>query len=136
MTSVQSPSVLVQPNQFLLGGYDIKITYETTSIVGVPQLTYQDRSQTLNFRGDQIRTEQTQLGQMVTVNLSSNLQVIGSVETLSLLIPAIGLSATTREAPMETIAIFSLRSPVVKIPGQSQHYMTLCLSGTANQLDF
>lgn len=76
MTSAQP--VLVQPNQFDLGSYDTGITYSTTSFVGVPQLTYKDRVQTLNFRGEQIQTERTQLGQMVTVNLSSNPQAIGS----------------------------------------------------------
>jgi len=31
MTSLQSQPVLVQPNQFLLAGYGIEISYETTS---------------------------------------------------------------------------------------------------------
>jgi hypothetical protein len=134
MTSVQP--VLVRPNQFRLGGYDTEIAYDTTSIIGVPQLTYKTRSQTLNFRGDQIQTEQTQLGQMVTVHLSNNPQAIGVVETLTLLIPTINLSLETKEGSIQTIAILNLRSPQVKILGQSQNYMTLCLSGIASQVDF
>ena len=143
MTSAQPQLVLLQPNQFLLGGYDIEINYETTSIAAVPQLIYKDRSQTLNFRGDQIRVEQTQLGEMVTVTLNRNLPETGADETLTLLIPAISVLSTTKTASIKTTAIFSLRrdaaskeSPRAKIPGQSQTYLTLCLSGTANQIDF
>jgi hypothetical protein len=143
MTSVQIQPVLVQPNQFLLGGYDIEVNFETTSITAVPQLIYKNRSQTLNFRGDQICIEQTQLGEMVTVTLNRNLPGTGADETLTLLIPAISLLSTTKTAPIQTIAIFSLRrdasskeSPTVKIPGQSQNFMSLCLFGTANQIDF
>jgi ribosomal protein L19 len=143
MTSDQTKPILVQPNQFLLGGFDIEINYETTSIAGVPQLIYKDRSQTQNFRGEQIRIEQTQLGQMVTVTLKRDLPETGADETLTLLVPAITLLSTTKTASTRTIAIFSLRrdassqeSPVLKIPGQSQNYMTLCLAGTANQIDF
>jgi hypothetical protein len=136
MTLAQEQPVLVQPNQFVLGGYDISITYETTSFAGVPQLTYKDRSQTLNFRGEQIQIEKTQLGEMVSVTLNRNLPATGASETLALLIPAITVSSVTKEAPLQTTAIFSLRSPLAKIPGQSQSYMTLCLAGTATQIDF
>jgi hypothetical protein len=136
MTSTQLQPVFVQPNQFLLGGYDIEINYETTSIAAVPQLIYKDRSQTLNFRGDQIRIEQSQLGELVTVTLNCNLTETGADETLTLLIPAISVLSTTRTASIRTIAIFNLRLPTAKIPGQSQNYMTLYLSGTANQIDF
>lgn len=136
MTSVKPQPILVQPNQFLLGGHDTEITFSTTSFTGVPRLTYKDRSRTLNFSGEEIRIERTQLGQMVTVNLSSNSQAFGTVETLTLLIPSISVPIETKTGPIQTIAIFSLRSPMVKIPGQSQTYMTLCLAGTAEQVDF
>lgn len=136
MTSVQPQPVLVQPNQFLLGGYDTAITYETTSVAGVPNLIYKDRSQTLNFGREQIQMEQTQLGQMVTVNLSRNLPAIGAVESLTLLIPTINVPLETRTGLIQTIAVFSLRSPLVKKIGQSQTYRTLCLSGTAQHIDF
>lgn len=132
MTSTQP--IIVQPNVFELGGYNTQISYSTTSSTGVPELIYTNRGETLNFRGEQIRTEQTQLGQMVTVNLSSSLQGISPVESLSLLIPMVNLPADNRQGSIQMIAIFSLRSPA--IPGQSQNYMTLCLSGTASQIDF
>ncbi len=136
MTSVQAQPVLVQPNQFLLKGYDIEISYETTSFTGTPRFLFTRQGQTLNFSGKEIQVENTQLGQIVTVQLSSNQKAANTSETLSLLIPAISVPATTKTAPIQTIAIFSQRSPQVKIAGQSQMYMTVNLSGTANQIDF
>lgn len=133
MTSTQR--ILVQPNVFELGGYNTQISYSTTSITGVPQLTYTNRGQTLSFSGSEIHTEQTQLAQIVTVSLSSNL-AIGNFESLNLLIPTISLPLDSKQGSIQTIAVFSLREPLVKQIGQSQTYMTLCLSGTAQQIDF
>lgn len=133
MTSTQR--ILVQPNVFELGGYNTQISYSTTSFTGIPQLTYTNRGQTLSFSGAEIQTEQTQLGQIVTVSLSSNL-AIGNFESLSLLIPTISLPLDSKQGSIQTIAVFSLRSPLVKQSGQSQSYMTLCLFGTAQQVDF
>jgi hypothetical protein len=136
MTSVQSQPVLVQPNQFLLAGYGIEISYETTSFTGTPRFSFTRQGQTLNFSGGEIQAENTQLSQMVTVHLNGNQKAANTVETVTLLIPTISVLSTTRTAPMQTIAIFSLRSPQVKIAGQSQTFMTVNLSGTANQIDF
>jgi hypothetical protein len=125
---------IVQPNLFELEGYNTQITYSTTSsIAGVPQLSYKNRGQTLNFRGDDIRIEQTQLGQMVTVNLSEK-PTSEVLETLTLLIPIVNLPSTSPERAVQTTAIFS---QIVKgIKAQVQTYMTLCLAGKAKQVAF
>lgn len=135
MTSAQVQPVL-EPNQFLLSGDGIRISYETTSFTSTPRFSIIRGSQTLNFVGEEIHAEQTQLGRMVTVNLSGNQKAVGTVETLTLLVPAITVPATTKSAPMQAIAIFSTRSTLVKTPGQSQTYMSVNVSGTANQIDF
>jgi hypothetical protein len=162
MTSVQLKP-LVEPNQYFLQGYDIGISYETTSFTGTPRFSYTRQGQTLNFVGEEIQTEQTQLGLLATVNLSGTmkatvagekiqaeqtqanlmgtvdlsgtLKATGATETLTLLIPTIMVNPFT-PSPIQTIAIFNLQSPPIKIPGQSQTYMTVYLSGTANQIDF
>lgn len=110
--------ILIQANLFDLGGYNTQISYSTTSITGVPQLTYTNRGQTLSFSGSEIQTEQTQLGQIVTVSLSSNL-AFGNFESLSLLIPTISLPLDSKQGSIQTIAVFSLRKPLVKQSGQS-----------------
>jgi hypothetical protein len=136
MQSTQLQPTLVKPNQFLLTGYDVEISYETTSFTGTPRFSLTRQGQTLNFTGEEIQTERSQLGQMVTVNLSDNLRAIGVVETLTLLIPSITVLSTTKTAPIQTIAIFNRQSPQIKIAGQSQTYMAVSLAGTANQLNF
>jgi hypothetical protein len=136
MTSIQSQPSLVKPNQFILGGYDIEISYETTSFTGTPRFSLTRQGQTLNFSGEEIQTEHTQLGHMVTVSLSSSLKATETIETLTLLVPTVSLLSATKTSPIQTVAIFSLRSPQIKIAGQSQTYMTVYLSGTANQIDF
>lgn len=132
---ISTQPILIQPNLFELEGYNTQISYSTTSITGVPQLTYSNQAQTLSFSGSEIQTEQTQLGQIVTVSLSSNL-AIGNFESLSLLIPTVSLPLDSKQGSIQTIAVFSLRKPLVKHSSQSQTYMTLCLSGTAQQIDF
>jgi hypothetical protein len=124
---------IVQPNLFVLQGYNTQITYSTTSIVGVPQLTYTNRGQTLNFRGNEIQMEQTQLGQMVTVNLSDN-PASEILETLTLLIPIVNLLPESKETAIQTTAIFSQIIKPTK--AQVQTYRTLCLAGTAQQVAF
>ena len=133
---VTAQAVVVQPNLFELEGYNSRISYSTTSIVGVAELTFVNRGETFSFRGDQLRVEQTQLGQMVTVVLNNNPQAIGSVETLTLMIPAITVPSDSRQADMQTVAMLSLRTPRMKSSHQSQFYMPLCLAGTARQIDF
>jgi hypothetical protein len=125
-------SISIQPNVFNLQGYNTEILF-SGSITGAPQLTYTDRGQTLSFSGSEILAEESQLGKMVTVSLSDEL-ALGDFESLTLLIPTINLTADNRESPVQTIAIFNRRSRVKS--GQSQTYMTLCLSGTAQQVDF
>ena len=93
-------------------------------------------TQAVNDTPPQLKVERTQLGRMVTVTLNSNPLAIGSVETLTVMIPAISVPADSRQADMQTVAMFSLRTPQVKCSRQSQFYMPLCLAGTARQIDF
>ncbi len=136
MQSAKPQSTLIQPNQFLLKGYDIEISYETTSFTGTPRLSLTRQDQTLNFTGEEIKAERSQLGQMITVNLDDNLRTVDIVETLTLLIPTINVLSTTKTAPIQTLAIFNRQLRQIKTAGQSQTYMTVYLSGTANQIDF
>ena len=119
--------IMVTPNSFQLHGYDISVSYDTTSATGDARLTYTRRGETFNFRGEQIRVSRTPLGQMVTVDLEA--------ELFSLVIPPMKLSPATRKGEMETIAMLSSH-PSHKVQGQLQMYMALCLTGTAESLSF
>jgi hypothetical protein len=128
-------AVVVQPNVFELEGYNTQISYSSTSFTGVAELTYVSRGVTLKFRGDEIRTERNHLGQMLSVRINGNATAIGPVESLSLIIPQMTLSAETRQGDIQTVAMLSLRSVPGKLPGQTQ-YLPLCVAGIARQVDF
>lgn len=123
-------SALIQPNLFTLQGYQTQITYATTSITGVSQFTYTNGAETVNFRGEEIVVEETQLGQLVSVVLPES----RAFETLTLLIPVIHLPQECQESALQTTAILSRRVKVQA--GQAQSYLPLALAGTAQQVSF
>jgi hypothetical protein len=130
---MMTTQAIVQPNLFELQGYNTEINYSTTSILGVPQLTYTNRGKTFNFRGDDIQFEQTQLGQMVTVDLTEN-PASEILETLTLLVPIVNLPSTAPKRAIQTTAVFS--QIVKSTKAQVQTYMPLCLAGIARQVAF
>lgn len=118
----------VTPNSFQLRGYDIGVSYDTTSFTGEARLAFTRRGETLKFSGEQIRVDRTPFGQMmVTVELQE--------ELFTLMIPVMQLPAATKKGELETIAVLSTHS-AHKALGQVQRYMALCLSGSAESLSF
>lgn len=136
MTNQQPVLNRLQPNLFELQGYDVQITYSTTSITGVPQFNYSRGDQNRSFSGSEIQAAETGFGQSVTVVLQNN-QADEGVETLTLLLPTVQLSSS-REIPIQTLAILSRTFIFVNpsAPAQLQTYSTLSLSGTAQLVDF
>ena len=122
------------------GEYDVmlngvQIHYSATSIAGVPLLTYQANEQTRSFRGDEIRVQQTELGDTVTVTL----EVVPDLHTvtLTLLIPAVnvGKDNASRIATqaIRTTSRTSIGGPRL-VQGQIQLYEALALEGTAKSV--
>src|SRR3989442_1009713 len=99
-----------QPNLFNLTGRHLHITYATSGIDGQPHFTYQDAHQTLNFRGDQIRAVECDLGMLVSVSIVRS--VDSGSTSFSLLVPRIVLDGTTpaqiRTEGITTIHRFSI----------------------------
>jgi hypothetical protein len=133
--SNSQPDLQLQPNEFRLQGYDIQITYSTTSFGGQPQFSYSDRVENRSFSGDEIVEEDTGLGRMVTVQLKNNAADEG-LESVTLLIPVVQLTER-KPLPIQTLAILS-KQAVFMAPGTSQlqSYNSVCLSGTAEFLTF
>jgi hypothetical protein len=126
----------VIPNQYVLQGGRLHISYSTTGLDGQPHFSYQNGNQALNFRGDEIRTVGTEAGTLVTV--TTQMTIDSGSTTLSVLIPRVNLDAT-QEAPIHTQAIvarhkFSL--PSLFSIGQIDTYNFKGLSGTASLVDF
>ncbi len=122
----------LEPNLFELQGYDAQIVYSTSSIKGIPQLSYFTRDQERTFSGEDIQSEETGFGRSVTV-LLQNGAADEPIESLTLLLPIVQLSSQVRELPIQTLAILSRRAVFVNpnAPLQLQTYDTLSLSGTA-----
>ena len=125
-----------EPNLFVLQGVeqkyrDVNITYSTTGFIGQPILNYEDSNGTRSFIGDEIRTQETEIGTTVTVTLEAvpDLRVV----TLTLLVPEINLDGSPRE--FETIAIRTTHKTTIGGPGlikgAVQSYEVIDLNGTA-----
>lgn len=127
----------LEPNLFELQGYDIQITYSTSSIKGVPQFTFLGRGRELTFSGSDIKAEETGLGRSVTVILENGASD-APIESLTLLLPFVQVSSSVKELQIQTLAIFSRTALFVipTSPAQFQTYDTVNLSGSAKLVQF
>jgi hypothetical protein len=122
-----------QPNHFELAGGYTQITYDTTSITGQALFHYQDQERDLNFTGDDISSQDTDIGTLVTVTL----EVIPDLHTLTLtlLVPQINLP-DGNESPFSTLAILTTHHTSIGGPrlveGPLQTYEVVTLQGTAS----
>jgi len=127
----------VTPNLFHLGGHHLHVTYATTGIAGQPTLTYQDLHHSTAFRGNQIRTVESDLGMLVSVALRV-MPDVGST-LFSLLIPRMRISPTS-VAPVHTYGITTVHSTPFAVPesiqGQLDTYTITNLQGTAQAVVF
>jgi hypothetical protein len=126
-----------RPNRYVLkGGYEAQLTYETTSITGEPQLQYGDEKYQVTKRGDEIRSQELEIGTLVSIELEavSDARVV----ELSLLVPAVNLDDGTAE--VETVAVVTTERTSIGGPGlvtgQLQTYEAQNLSGTAELVAF
>lgn len=126
-----------QPNLFELAGEYTQITYSTTSITGQPQFHYQDQQRDVNVAGEDIRSQDTEIGTQITVTL----EVIPDLHTLTvtLLVPRINLGGGT-ESPLSTLAILTTHRTSIGGPdlveGQLKTYEAVALEGTARLVQF
>ena len=119
------------PNVYQLAGDGIQITYTMSNSNGQDQLDYQDAQGSRTFTGNQINSERSPLGTLVTVFLVRTVDT-GST-TLTLAVPGVNLGTTT-EQPIETFAVvttnlFSILE--MHKPRQTQVYQVSALQGTA-----
>lgn len=130
-----------EPNLFSLQGVgpkhkDVQISYSTSSITGQPLFNYKDSRGTHGFKGDEIRTQETETGTMVTVTLENIPDF--RVTKLTLLVPAINLNGSAKE--FNTIAIRTTSKNTIGGPrlvkGAVQSNEVINLKGTASSVVF
>jgi hypothetical protein len=59
------------PNHFALAGEETQITYDASTDAGEPQLTYDGQYGSQTIAGDELRTEESALGRLVTAHLGA-----------------------------------------------------------------
>ena len=134
-STVNAPAPIKQPNLFEVSGYGIQVTYSTTSLNGQPQFNYQDAHQSKLFIGDQILTEATEIGTLVSVMLQLTPDA-GSTE-FTLVVPRINLRQFDT-VNITTIGITTLHKTTIVGPphGQTDFYTVHQLQGTASLVVF
>lgn len=138
-----------EANHFGLAGGEVQITYDTTGIAGEPQLTYRGPigfgpidERPIDSRtivGDEIRTEQSSLGRLVTVYLDA--MPDAATFYLTLLLPDFNpMVLGAAPAPFTTLAILTtLRTSIAGpglVEGALQEYAAVALEGAAEFVAF
>jgi hypothetical protein len=118
----------------VLNGEGPQITFATTSLTGLPLLTYQGPFGSHSFTGDEIRWEDTGIGELVAagpLEAVSDLYVV----TLTLLVPDVNLIGGGAETTIATLAVLTTHHTSVGGPGlvqgALQTYEAVPLQGTA-----
>lgn len=120
-------------NLFELRCGDVRITYATSSLTGVPRLSYAGPQGKDVFAGDEIETRETALGTEVTVTLEElpDLHVV----TLTLVLPEVRARSGAVK-PLETIAIRTATSTsIAGAPAVAQTYRVIALHGAARLIE-
>ena len=124
-----------KPNLYEVSGSGISVTYSTTSITGKPVLTYHDAAQTKTFTGDEIQTQTSVLGTLVSVFLMRTID--GPSTSFTLLVPGVRLSGpevvNISTEGITTLHKFSIVGPPT---GQTELYTVYVLEGTARFVVF
>ena len=118
---------MVQPNLYTFDG-DAQISYVTADSSGQPQFTYQDDTYNLSFSGGDIRTQDSELGTLVSVSLVRSVDAGATV--LTLLLPGNNLSSGDVQS-FDTIGVITQTFGILPHDGAQRTYQTLFLQGTA-----
>lgn len=123
----------LQPNEYVLTGGGISVTYITNGFLGHPTLSYKDAKQALSFKGPEIRVVPTEIGGLVTVTLKMTVDV-GST-SFSFLIPVIALADREAEQKFKTASITTEhKTALVPTTGLAEIYQIHEMQGVARSV--
>ncbi len=128
---------MAEANVFEMTGDDVQISYSARGPFvdqpGLePTLTYQDPDQNLTFSGDQVCTQQSEIGSLVSVSLKTSVDAGATI--LTLLIPSITVEEIMVDQPFETFAIVTQTFGILPGVGARQIYEVLELDGMARSI--
>jgi hypothetical protein len=120
-----------QANLFELNSSSIHVTFSSTSISGDPIFSYRDNQRSLSFRGEDIRLQDTEIGQLVTVTL----EVIPDLKTVtfSLILPVVTVMHQSSGIRIKVPGITTTNPTTIAGPplGPQSLYSIVNLRGTA-----
>jgi hypothetical protein len=127
----------IVPNMYELSGGRLNIEYSTSSFNGQPLFIYKDGTQTLKFRGSQIRTAQTEIGTLVSVTIL--MPTDAGPTTFTLLLPAVSMTEPSGPVQVHTYGITTVHRfffGKATNDAATQAYTATELSGTASLVMF
>jgi hypothetical protein len=120
-----------QANLFELSSSSIHVTYSSTSILGGPLLSYRDSQLSLSFRGKDIRIQDTEVGQLISVTLESipDLKTV----TFSLILPTVTVMQQSSGTRIKVVGLTTTEPTTIAgpPPGPQKLYSAVTLRGTA-----
>ncbi|HJT59633.1 MAG TPA: hypothetical protein VJ761_24200 [Ktedonobacteraceae bacterium] len=117
------------PTLYELKGHDLHLTYSTTTITGQAQFEYQGALGAHTLNGNEIRTQESELGTLVSVTLVPT--VDATSVTLTILIPSFNLG-NQNEQSFKTLAIQATHAgPDTFQVGARESYEVFHVHGTA-----
>jgi hypothetical protein len=119
---------MAQANQFTLRGHHIAVEYMLGATPGIPVLHYKDTSVSLNFKQDDIRTDQTALGSLASIRLKSSIDTGGTI--FAFFLPNIDVP-NGQTADFTTVAICEEFSGPNSVPHRSTTWQSFVMHGTA-----
>jgi hypothetical protein len=124
----------VQPNEYVLKGGNIAVSYVTNGFQNQPTLAYNDGQQTKSFRGSEIRILQTEIGSLVSV--TTFLTIDTGSTTFSVLIPVIELADKSQIQNFKTAGILTNHKGPDSFPstGVRETYEIIHMHGTAREV--
>ena len=135
MTESNDPQ-RITANLYEVNGGGVRVSYATTSLNGLPRLSYHERGVDAEFIGDEISTERTGLGSEVTVVLKSTEDL--EAVTVTLLIPEINMDAESEVVHFSTVTIWTTNHTSIGGPGMVhgplRTYRAKELRGTAKRV--
>ncbi len=118
-----------EPTLYELKGHDLHLTYSTTTISGQPQLEYNGALGSRTLSGNEISTQQSELGTLVSVTLAPSLDA--TFTTLTILIPSVNMGGQNEQS-FKTLAIQATHAgPDTFQIGARESYEVFHVHGTA-----
>jgi hypothetical protein len=116
-------------NKFMLKGHDVEVEYTIGITPGIPAFIYKDETISKDFPSSAVHTDQTDLGNLVTVPLEVTVDEGGT--TFSVFLPTFDVPKD-KAVEFKTIGIYrEVRGPIIMPAKQMVTWRTIYMHGTA-----